>query len=516
MGPGNLLPVLVLALAGVGLFYLIPQSTLPAIQQPDTCKGLENFSEITKLDPLFYSPYANASSLEQELGWYMDYEQMLLSNASSPDLKELLKRTKSSNLSVMPHQFLGLLPKNIRDTEAFYDNPTCSNAKNLIETNKKTALAYKKGAQDFLATIDIFLEIVEKSKLNSGTTLSSVNGTGTNMRQYKEDLELVLTNSDALRYEISKRRQVLSGNGTINTNLTRYEVKTPQKLDIIVSKEEIIGVENKYLEGRDYEIKGPYEITTPCFGLEQERHLFYYGTITKKGTSRFNAELSYMADGRVYERTPKINGTNKLTEDRNLWTRDSGLADCRCLLSPRDKIQLFTVNFMYESLNSARLYDGVYVKPESAALAKLNKTVDDGNRLEEMFLEYPSQSILDELSKNYRAAYQLLDNIEKESGQNKTRESTNLQPKKERLLEYSLAADNKIFSLAQFLNQYKTTVRERAGVYSSRSVFPLEFMVLDAQYPLFFAPWSKTIWRVEQPKFLIETTDGKGPFIMEH
>lgn len=488
--------------------------------------GLRNFYELIREDPLFYSPYFDAGEMERIVKSYDDYEETLLGSLTGGEVVELSKFYKENNqkLNLIPHNFLKSIPETILKTEKFYVNPSYENAQKLLTNYEKTNEEYKNGVKDALGIMEKSIEI---SKIENGSwPIISGFGVATSIKTIKDDLNVIVRNAEELEVSIEKRKMVLEGQEVIFESVNRSEIDIAEtNPKVVVTQDEALNPGTKWenLIGDsmedEYLIKGPYEIDTYCLGFadgfKAGKHLFYYSEVLEDGSWRFSTRLSALASERIYGPYIQEGGRLKRVLEKENWSRTNALSGCKCQTTAHDIINLQLIDFMHETLKANRIYNDT--EPNDWELKAL---AEQGRFLEEEFLQYPAQSTLEKLGKNYREAYETIKNIEKRDYYDKaivSAETANLADKKQKLLDYSLAIESKFFLFPEVLKAYLVIVKTRGRLFSevNENLGGNEVINQDIMYSLMYAQWSDSVWRIEEMPQYVEKKQYKKIFLNE-
>jgi len=527
----NILYALVVIVVAVPTFIIFSQlittkdnnRTEPenGFEQLEKSPALKGFYQITKYDPLFYSPYTNEGDFN--FTNLQGYEELLFSELLEKQGVSLLKyyKAKGRKLNLLPHDFLEILPQNIKQTETFLANPTKEGAQKLLEINKRTVNLYK---ENLLDLGDVFDQITAFRAPNQ-VGLASL-GRPLPFTTALKDLKLIQNNANALLEEVTKREKIL--NGSQKYKLPAFKVPAVQNevLDHFregnyLSKEEaIISLwENYNEEWKDFgmpaaftkeealeniQAHGPYQIEIACFPDPDNRIHLVYGFSSEK------LELLYprfiFGDGTVY-RLPGHRSFDEISlagHSQDVWIKDNPFTICSCPHIEDSKIQWYMLDIMHHKIKNSPLYaNNTYNYP-----TKLGQLLEQGPFLEKSFIEYPTQSTLTALGINYKYLYLGLNEIKNIS--------ESLQKAQEQAWKHYTAIEARFLPLPRVLNFFHDILKLRAttGDFFYRYLSTPEFGVLEGcLYYTPFMHWSDSVWRLEEkPKLYGEQEEGNESF----
>lgn len=229
---------------------------------------LEEFAQMTREDPLFYSPFFDTDSFNSAVIALQESEEKLkqsaLRNISLSKENYVESYTQLiQDTPLFPTDFLTLLPEISKETEEFNAHPTTSRAKHLISLYKNAQEAYEK---DSRSMVDAFTTIDKHIPDNRPVYYFFVES-ATSVQIAQKDFDLIYQNSLALKNEIVRRQDCLSGKGSCT--ITAQKVT---ELEENIAMKEPVGANVDFIRntlssivGTD-EINGTYEIDSPCWG----------------------------------------------------------------------------------------------------------------------------------------------------------------------------------------------------------------------------------------------------------
>lgn len=475
--------------------------------------GLKNFYELSRDDPLFYSPYVDADLLDEAAKLYDDYEEIFLSNLSEPKYENLYYLYKGGEINMVPHDFLEMLPKTVDKTEEFYGDPSYENAEELIGLYKEAAKAYRMGIEEIIELFEETMSL-DPHETRRRSVFTSGFGVGTTYEGIEKDLDLVLKNAERLEEEVKDRESCLHGVhcpevATEIEDIDYGEVDRKEDLEIIVAPEALLERSEKIgIDREDVTVKGPYFIETACWGwgdnetFEPRELLVYYGLGYMNGTWVPSARA--LATERYYEKGEE--SADPVYE----------FASCRTPFTACGSIELAVLDFMLDKLKANPIYKGMDVdyagaenKEVKEHLSKLQQSVEAGKQLEDRLIygEYPSYSDLEKLGRVYGQTYLIFKELEKQ-GLNKedSAEITGgLYGKKDNIKEYELAISSKVFALAPNLLSHKVGAKYWVARFPPRPIPPWDALIYSTMLNTVYMPWSDSVWRIEdRPQYFLK------------
>jgi len=513
--------------------------------------GLRNFYELTKVDPLFYSMHTSPANMNDLAEIYDGYESRVKSMRNE-ELKAIYSQYESGNkpLLLIPHDFLKSVPSVVDATETFYGNPSYENADKLIDKYEQASDSYINDSSRILKVLEDFRELnANISGFSTRIVSSSGFESATNLETTIGDLRLILENGYALRIDVQKRKSVLGyGEHQLDMSYLMKDVIVPQPDDaihkVIVSKKEIYSYIPE-IQDENKRISGPFELETPCFGwdsnLSQKKMLYYYGLVFVNDSWDYSSKMSSNAERRAYH--TRIQNMSDIDPVRLETKKDAAgafmivpgkglkineMMYCQCNGLGEDMVELTTLGVFHDLLNTKRIYTSSVSKPSVYSsetihiIDLLEESQKKGDDLERQFLynSYPSESLLNELGKNYLNTYLLLSELEDAMHHDKGKVKSlagDIYDKKETLLEYSSVIKGKLFAFDKNRDFQWKVANSRIHV-SSKLPDGNPLLILDMMpYSLTFMPWSESVWRISEkpqymikknypPKYLIETS----------
>lgn len=268
--------------------------------------GLDGFIELTKNDPLFYSPFFDATAFASAVENLEKSEQVLkktalgnlatISAAYGPEYAQLIR-----NHPLFPTDFLKLLPSVSQATEEFLENPTARNARKLLARYDDASQAYEKNALSMKQAFDV----IDARVPDDYPLMYFFTDSATSLDIAKYDFDLIYKNSLTLKQDIEERRLCLSGEApcpvvaqkTIDTQViaqTQPVTKPTKNTDFIFK--------NLPLANADRTIAGPYTISSSCWDSSDGNHDLYAIYSKKNGVT---SVLPKLADQNYYRMVPK-------------------------------------------------------------------------------------------------------------------------------------------------------------------------------------------------------------------
>jgi len=253
--------MLLLCIAGFFLFRMYEsQST-----------GLKGFTTLTKQDPLFYSPFPDAHSYQNELETLQNAEEELLAisikNIEDTGIRSEVYLPIFATFTLFPYDFLYILPDISLATEQFFDNPTEERANELISLYELALQGYDTAIDSHIIALEELFKHFTPEELGYYFFVDS----GTSVELVYEDFKIIEKNADALRQEITLRKECLKGNigctGLIkkgHLHTVTAETLSPDVDTINQTRAEIVRNNMSYQDSIE-QVTGPYAIFSECW-----------------------------------------------------------------------------------------------------------------------------------------------------------------------------------------------------------------------------------------------------------
>jgi len=471
---------------------------------------LKNYYEITKLDPLFYSPFVDSTF---DFTKYRNYEEIIFSGFTKQFGRSLYKyyQEQGKTLNLIPHKFLELLTENISKTNKFLESPTLDNAKELIVTNENTTDAYLENLHQLGEIINLVTSIQTPDKLVN-TGLGRLQGFAVAIA----DLKLMQKNGDELKNEIEKRKKILNGEADFNIpkfvvpeNLSTDEFATDTFFSKKDAKEELWETyiwEWKDLatviKGRPFtreqfnsvNVQGPYQIDILCFPPDSQFKHLVYGFFPPENSFTLPYPRFMIADGLTYRLPGHVPFTDQPREE---WLKDNPMTLCSCPYIENAKLVWFLIDFMKIRLEDKKVFSVLSSDNHSQ---NLNQIISQGATLEEKFLKYPTQNNLFLLGDHYKAFYYAIAKM----GENGETVPRSIERSKETSWQYYTLVQSKIAFLQKVFDHLYGALEKRSVVdFRDRFLSSPQHGILEgSQYSLLYMPWSKSVWRLnEDPNY---------------
>ncbi len=268
--------------------------------------GLDAFTELTKNDPLLYSPFFDHAAFTSAVDNLEKSEQVLkktalgnlatISAAYGPEYAQLIR-----NHPLFPTGFLKLLPSVSQATESFLVNPSARNARKLLARYDDASKAYEKNALSMKQAFDI----IDARVPDDYPLMYFFTDSATSLQIAQRDFDLIYKNSLALKQDIEERKGCLSGKTacpvvpqkTIDAQViaqTQPTTTTIKNTDFILN--------NLPLKTSDRTIAGPYTVSSSCWDSSDGNHDLYAIYSKKNGMT---SVLPKLADQNYYRMVPK-------------------------------------------------------------------------------------------------------------------------------------------------------------------------------------------------------------------
>lgn len=287
--------------------------------------NLANLYELTAKDPLFYSPFFDKEGLTQAIGGLEKSEERLkkivLKNIElnpigpkddSTVKDRYLSATKKTKL--FPYEFLSELISINSKTAEFLKDPSIRLGKNLLDD-------YDNAADFYIQSVRALLEASAQDEADK--TLSSYfffAGSVSSAKTARDDLSTIEKNGYALKEEIKKRRDCLAGrvpcpappNGQGGRTIT-----DSLNAEFNLSGKKITFIKNNLPISAPDKIKGPYKISSACWGESDTDHWLYL--LYKEAGGKLSI-IPKLADQNYYYKvsSPAKNKTDRILSDKNL------------------------------------------------------------------------------------------------------------------------------------------------------------------------------------------------------
>jgi len=260
--------VAIIAVATVGGYFLLGEQV-----STTSTPNLEAFVELTKEDPLFYSPFFDTQSFMGGIAALRERETELLAHASenvaTSSRYHDLYAPLLADMELFPTAFLEKLPKIHEETNQFLDAPTTQGARELLEHYAKAAESYRAAAEAQRVVLGAVLDSVSREDL----VLYLFPGNATHVDIAYEDLVTIEKNAAALVAEVEARRACLSGSGPCDITrprsgaLAEYQKKLTREFDGSQYDAQLLAFVRESLPWAHYtldEVAGPYSIQSAC------------------------------------------------------------------------------------------------------------------------------------------------------------------------------------------------------------------------------------------------------------
>ena len=282
-------------LISAGALFIIASAGFFYAYRP--ASGLDAFATITREDPLFYSPFFESEAFSKAV---VELERS----------EEKLKKTALHNISLskenyvesytellqdtplFPTDFLVLLPEISKKTEEFNENPTPQKARQLLSLYEQAQKAYEKNAQamtEAYARIDTHIP-------DNRPVYYFFTDSATSVRLAQDNFDLIYKNSLALKEEIDRRRSCLSGNGDCEFRPDR--ILSLEELNALTATANPRGDHVDFIRNTlpfassTREVRGPYSITSPCWGSSEPQPMYAVYSTNKSGEKTILPKLA--------------------------------------------------------------------------------------------------------------------------------------------------------------------------------------------------------------------------------
>ena len=248
-----------------------------------TQPNLEGFYNLTKEDPLFYSPFLESKEFRMSLERLKEAEKQLKEVSiesyirnKDPEAIETSYYIKTlREVTIFPYQFLGSLILVNQATDDFLENPS-------IEKGHQLLVLYEGAANFYLQEISGLINVIEAIEEKQRKELILLVDSQTNLDIILVDYKIIRQNAYALKEEIDQRKKCLEG-GTDCSRLKKehsidYFLQlleknfSPQKelkpeVELVRHTLHVI-----FPEG---EVKDPYKIESSCWESPDNNHWIY-------------------------------------------------------------------------------------------------------------------------------------------------------------------------------------------------------------------------------------------------
>lgn len=273
-------------ITGAGLFYVYRPAS-----------GLDDFTAMTREDPLFYSPFFEDEAFSKAV-------------VKLEKSEEKLKKTALHNISLskenyvesymgliqqtplFPTDFLELLPEISRNTEEFNKNPTPQKARQLLSLYEQAQKAYEKDAE---AMNEAYAEIRSHIPNNRPVYFFFTNS-ATSVKLAQNNFGLIYKNSLALKKEIDRRRNCLSKKGSCE--FTSTKTLNIEELAALTATTTPSGAHVDFIldtlpfASSTREVRGPYSITSSCYGSSKPQSMYAIYSVNKNGEKTILPKLT--------------------------------------------------------------------------------------------------------------------------------------------------------------------------------------------------------------------------------
>jgi hypothetical protein len=528
--------IILLTLIFFSVFYLFNSKERRFSKDP----ALKEFYFANKYDPVFYS-----SDLVENFDFshYRDYEEKFFLETSV--YRYYQERDLKMNL--IPHDFLALLDDNSKLLDDFLKKPTRKKAHQLIELQKKTALNYQKNIKDlgkiiFAMKGKDLAENIENIKVNYGF------GRKVSVNTIMNDLALIEKNSKELLKKINNRNNILEGR--VKFDLSNIKEEKLQEINTDKFQEKIFSQEKarnnlwkfyknewNYYEQEELfskvdfenkvEIKGPYQINISCFEDDKREKHLVYGFYSKESEIKLPYPKFTLADGSAYRRKDylpfpvdsreeslfsnlNVNSDSKnyqlLTELQKSGelVEDNPFAICTCFFTEKDKINWYLIDFFLKELDSGR--DSIFINLEGNYEEKWNNLILQGAEMEKQFIKYPTQAGLENLGYLYEKIYSEIALAEINNEEIPRKINSNSR----KIRKYSNFINSKFSVLPRVFDNFYYNPDERKENFLGHYFYnsPLNYALEGSFYYLFYMPWSKSVWVIDEDmKYFEEAGD---------
>ena len=220
------------------------------------------FYDVTKNDPLLYSPHINVSGwkevlplLQKKRGEF--FAALRAYPSSSISEQKIIKKIIAGPSSIYPFEFLEAFLAAVEAQERFLEYPSLELALKLIDTQQLAAEEYATNAKGFARiTADATKTLPSGVYLTLGSAITT--------KLVSEDAALIAENARRLRLEIEERYRCLKF-GSCGASRPRIHSVLAMSDDPVASSPYKIPIDI-ITPPRTTETLGPYAITTSCFG----------------------------------------------------------------------------------------------------------------------------------------------------------------------------------------------------------------------------------------------------------
>lgn len=437
------------------IFIVILASVVFSLIITQLEQNMRTLHQVITEDPLLYSPEININLLKQETADLLDVQDSLgkeiISHIQSRTLTntEEEKRilTKIAHTGFLPSSYLKKLPKTIKKTGDFLENPTVLNTFSMLYVVHIAARNYQKESGKLYSLLK------EASAGNDFSNPISIGflGSSSNIPVILEDIDLVRENGTELVREsrariwcflIGKCERLLEQKTAVIREKDFLRENIPTLVEFALLPDAIV---NHSL--RESERFGPYVVENSCF--PEKYAPFYILRHEDRGFVVKRADTNYYIDFREIERVVPF----------NLYVN--------FFLSRGAKYQLQTGGNEYRCLD-------LQFWGDLSIINYFNQ-------------EFPDKNIAssDDLEK-------LRDELEELSAEEKNK--------------YTIILDNRIVDLPYMFSAMTNHLSlYRKLISINKSVNPLSLLAIRSSYSLTYGTFSKSIWRLpERPTFFTE------------
>lgn len=243
-------------------------------------RGIARFYDVTRLDPLFWSPLSGEADFEGA----GTYDERLFNRGIDDEKRERLGQVRSEILEgrdMLPAQYLQNLSRVDGATDRFLDRPSRENARSLLGVYADTSIAYSNAADSLTETMvrsmpqdEDGLEEV-RYHLESGKVIatSSIVSYLSNVRQ----------NADRLQEEVRRRYRMMqgaegtappqyrtmpSGGAVVDQERSLSDAQVREMMGERLHATLDVGDRRSLAGSR---VEGPYRVQVPC--MDQQRQV---------------------------------------------------------------------------------------------------------------------------------------------------------------------------------------------------------------------------------------------------
>lgn len=450
------------------------------------------FYQWVKEDPLFTAPDFDLEGFKKsvEILKYLEVEY-----------NKLIKREEH----FFPLAFLEKIPGVFAAEKDFFNKPSDKITQKLLVAYQETAMAYEKEANRFWQTIK-----KNQAKIPDTNYVSFDNTTTKAIMM--ADVEKLPKNAKLLLEEVEKRKKCL----TVGQNCQRPALN----FDPLQATEFIKENTNKPLplsilfpfknQSDLVSLKGPYLVSTSCFGWEEnfnlKPQLFYLFEMTThrlKETSFDSTSFLAikLATDNFYRRVAGSGWDQDLKTDlSHIYQQEDNFYTCR---DPRYQTELLTLDYFWQSFKNKRIFRQVNADQFPTKEAEFIQKVQ---RFEEKFFSTtpPSWTNLEILSSYYAFAYRILPT---------TKENQIL---KDDFLKRSLLINRRLGNFPSLIkkgaNRFATLlIKEEAlsGFTTKDNFFYAHVYLARNFWNFLYFPFSRSFWRYPENLEYLEKREVK-------